>query len=189
MKRVFLLRHGNAYDKDWSELPESPLNDNGLEHAKVLAKRLEGYKVDEVYCSTMQRAVDTCKEFIKLNPEVTPIYKDELREVVDEHFASDHDKLIYLKDTFEDIKNKVFHAFRDILEDSKGENIFMFTHGHWIRFVVLGVLNGSIDGFFSMNVDFASVTLLQVLENGNMRLELFNDSSHTKGLPHGCPWI
>ena len=186
MKKVFLIRHGNAYDKDWKQVAESVLNETGQKHAESLAERFKDLRVDNVYCSTMDRAKVTCEIFLKHHPEVKPIFTDDLKEVVDEVFASDHEKLVFLKDRYEVIREKAFETFLKIVNESDGENVFLFTHGHWIRFVILSILYGSVDGFFSMNVDFASVSVIQVAEGARMKLLLFNDCRHTEGLPFGC---
>ncbi|MEK7595219.1 MAG: histidine phosphatase family protein [Patescibacteria group bacterium] len=188
MRQIYLIRHGNAYDKSWKQLPNSPLNKNGIEHAEAMARRFKDFKIQEVYSSTMERAKDTCQTFLTYHPGVTPKYEDSLREVVDEYFANDHDKLIYLIDKFIPIKQRVFDNFKSLVEGSKGENVFIFTHGHFIRFVVLGILRGDVLGFFNMNVDFASVTVVRIKDNGNLELAVFNDCSHTNGLDYGCSW-
>ncbi|OGC50627.1 hypothetical protein A2716_02985 [candidate division WWE3 bacterium RIFCSPHIGHO2_01_FULL_40_23] len=186
MKKVFLIRHGNAYDESWREGPESALNESGMKHAEALAERFKDFRVDEVFCSTMERSKNTCKIFLKYHSDVKAEYRDDVREVLDEAFASDHEKLEHLKGIFDPICSQVCDSFKRILSESKGENVFIFTHGHWIRFLVLKILEGSIDGFFNMNVDFASVTMVEVKSPDKMVLHLFNDASHTKGLPYGC---
>lgn len=182
MKMIFLIRHGDAYDENWAQNPTSHLNKDGQSHAEALAKRFENFKVDEIYCSTMQRAKDTCEVFLKSHPNAPVSYKDSLQEVLDE---SDHKLFI---DGFEKTKSEVFEAFEEIVKSSKDGNIFLFTHGHFIRFVVLSLLGGDIKGFFNAKVSFASVTVIRI-DEGKYTLLAFNDCLHTVGLPFGCGWL
>lgn len=188
MKRIYLIRHGDAYDADFMEKPVSPLNESGLKHAYAISERFKNEKVDQIFCSTMQRAVDTCAHFSKLHQNVTPIYKENLKEVADTKFMSEGEKYAFIKENFEALRQEVFEAFNELIEESLGENIFVFTHGHFIMFTVINMLKGDVDGFFRLCIDFTSVTIITVDDMGRLSLSLFNDCSHTKGLPYGCSW-
>lgn len=178
MKKIFLIRHGNAYDDSWHQTSASHLNKEGITHAEALAKRFMNHKLDAIFCSTMERAKDTCKAFLAYHSDARPIYKDSLREILGDNLSSDEEKDYFIRANFNAIREKVLKAFNEVNKESQGENIFVFTHSGFIRFVVLGLVGGNAEGFFSMRVDFASISVVEVLDTEKMKLTLFNDDLH-----------
>ncbi len=62
--RVYLARHGQTdgnlkgIAQGWTD---TPLNENGLKHAALLAERLRGVKLDAIYSSTLSRSRTTAE--------------------------------------------------------------------------------------------------------------------------------
>jgi len=86
--RLYLARHGetdwNAAQRfqGWSDIP---LNEVGRKQAAALADRLSVQYFDVVYCSDLQRAIETAKMIVKLSDCKPNLHSDpRLREV---HFG------------------------------------------------------------------------------------------------------
>lgn len=188
MKKIFLIRHGSAYDENSCQEANYSLNQSGTKHAEALAERFKGHKVDQVFSSTMERAKDTCTVFLKHHHKIKPVLDYRLREVLDEKCAYKHEGLVTRIAEFDITRSLVYKTLLSLIHDSDGENIFIFTHGHWIMFAVMAILMSESRAFFDMRVDFTSVTVLHAHTDGKLELVLFNDCSHTKGLEHGCSW-
>lgn len=85
MLTFYLVRHG-ATENNRKSLTmghiDTPLTEEGVKNATVLAKKLKGIAFDKIYCSDLGRCFRTAhiiKETVNLKPELTPV-KD-LREV------------------------------------------------------------------------------------------------------------
>jgi broad specificity phosphatase PhoE len=59
--KLYIVRHGESMSNigGYSILVEDPLSCHGEEQAQKLAERLEGLSFDAIYCSPLQRAVQT----------------------------------------------------------------------------------------------------------------------------------
>ena len=58
----------------------TPLTKKGLKQAKAVAQRLKNYEFDEIFCSDLTRAKQTCEEYLKLTNKKAN-YTEDLREV------------------------------------------------------------------------------------------------------------
>jgi broad specificity phosphatase PhoE len=189
MKRIFLFRHGNAYDENWKQSAKSILNESGMKHAEALALRFKDFKILEAYSSTIERAMETSQIVMKYHPEVEIVYKDTLREVFDLGKPTTRESAGLIIGSFEEVRQETFEHFKSIVEHSHDGNIFVFTHGNFIRLIVLSILGAGIEGFFNLSMEFSSVTGVEVTKEGYYKLLFFNDATHTSGLPYGCPWL
>lgn len=64
MKRIIMVRHGQSETnlrKAFTGQLNAPLTEVGREQARRMARYLDTYKVDKIYASTLQRAVDTAR--------------------------------------------------------------------------------------------------------------------------------
>ncbi len=186
MKRIYLFRHGSAYNNNECQEASYSLNKSGVTHAEALAERFKHNKVGQVFCSSLERAKDTCEVFLKHHHGKKPVMDYRLREVLDEKCFYRHEGLVTRIHEFDSIRSAVYKTLLSIIHDSDEGDVYIFTHGHWIMFAVMAVLKSDPRAFFNMKVDFASVTVLEANDEGNIDLVLFNDCSHTKGLEHGC---
>jgi broad specificity phosphatase PhoE len=81
--RLLLVRHGET---EWNRLgryqgqSDVELNRAGLEQARCLGRRLASEAIDAVYCSDLQRAIQTAQP-ITSDRNMTVTYCKELREL------------------------------------------------------------------------------------------------------------
>ena len=81
--KILFIRHGQTYDNlenllTWQK--EVALTETGHLQAKELAKKLEAYHIDYIYCSSMQRARDTITPYIEKHKDIGISYADKLKE-------------------------------------------------------------------------------------------------------------
>lgn len=79
---IYFVRHGQTdYNKNKIMMGHTdiPLNEEGIIHAYKLKEQLKNINFDLVYCSTLQRAKQTC-DIIFEDRNQAVVYRDELRE-------------------------------------------------------------------------------------------------------------
>ena len=83
MKTVIMVRHGQSETnvrKVFTGQIDAPLTDMGRQQARLMAEYLDKYKVDKIYASSLNRAVETAQAIA--DRQHCPLEKrDELREL------------------------------------------------------------------------------------------------------------
>ncbi len=86
--RVYLIRHAETettIEDRFAGSRDLALNPEGREHASELATRLEGFRIDAVYASPLNRAMETARAIAEgHHVDVTPV--DALREINHGHW-------------------------------------------------------------------------------------------------------
>ncbi len=169
--KLFLIRHGEAKVLE----NDTPLTEKGMEQAKAVAKRLANYEFDEVFCSDLTRAKQTCEEYLKLsNKEAT--YTEDLREIYrlivggpkKEGTSEGREE----KDT--ERANKIFEE----LSNKKRENILVFAHGNLIRYFITKSANfDPKKSWEGLEFHPSSVSIIN-FEDGKMTIKTLNSINH-----------
>ncbi|MDO4295311.1 MAG: histidine phosphatase family protein [bacterium] len=159
---IYIVRHGQT---DWNLCgkmqghTELPLNETGRQQARDMAEMLVGKQITEVYCSNMQRAVETASiiaERLGVSAYMTEGLKEKGYGEI-EGLTMDEAKQRYPQDMETWLKNpwenclpgegsetgmqvlqRAYSSWCDILERAKG-NIVIVTHGGTIL-TLLGYL-------------------------------------------------
>ena len=79
--KIYLVRHGRTHWNDLGlaqGLKDVPLNEEGINSAKELAKDIKNLKIDKCISSPLSRAKDTAK--ILVNDKIDIIYDDNSHE-------------------------------------------------------------------------------------------------------------
>ena len=100
----------------WSD---SPLTESGIQHAKILKEKLFDIKIDKVYCSSSERAIDTAEIIV----ENRSIELNVDRRLKDINYGTFEATPNYIKDTYfqySDTSNLDF-------SEAGGENIDQFN--------------------------------------------------------------
>ena len=189
--RVFLIRHAHAYDGQGLQMQDSELSKEGLWQAKQLSKRLKAVPVDKIYSSPTKRALQTARIVAKAHPHAKIKVEDYLQELFWEfwpelgHFHYDHAQELETKLGVDDqlkmlgaVQKKGLDILGRLYNENKGKAIFVFTHGNLIRSVVSAVMESGIKGFLSLEVNLASITILDLSED-TYRIVTVSDGCHT----------
>lgn len=190
-------REGDFYYKD-----NPPLTDYGIEQAKLLAKRLEKGKLDAMYSSTLERAVETAYECAKLQGDMPIILMPDLMENgTKEDYPGLDTKTVKEKYPLavpcireptmtggnltlgiEDTQGKTNRAKRILnyirKTYKKGETVALFSHGGFSKYFVSAALHIDISEKRRLSSNNSSVTKLKFYEDGTVKLSFLNDTSH-----------
>jgi broad specificity phosphatase PhoE len=148
--KITLVRHGETVEnanRIVQGQSEGMLNQRGVQQAKDLAKKLKGEHFDAVYCSDLQRCVDTVSEIIKYHPDLKVGYSQSLREVnfgllqgkkaseIDWSFAFNNDgNVVYGGgESYMMMAHRVIDFINSLLQEYKGKKVLIVTHGGPIR--------------------------------------------------------
>ncbi|WP_409273517.1 histidine phosphatase family protein [Neobacillus sp. SCS-31] len=151
MTKIGFIRHGTtAWNKERRAQGSSdiPLDQDGINEARMLADRLSGEEWDAIYASPLLRARQTA-EIIAARIGVEEIHFDSrLREVsggqiegtIEEEriakWGSDWRKLDLGVEKHESVLERGLPAIQEIKEANPGKNILIVSHGAFIRKIV-----------------------------------------------------
>lgn len=141
---LYIVRHGET---DWNMQgriqgnTDNPLNAKGLEQAKAVGVQLEGVKLNRIYPSGLQRAVQTSQAIAGKGAPITPdkrlnersrgIYEGKISSEVNEVFIPRFQALNDDMDGGESllsISSRVSQATREIVKRHMGETIMIVGH-------------------------------------------------------------
>jgi broad specificity phosphatase PhoE len=173
------------------------LSEVGRRQAELLGRRLERMDFDSVFCSSVQRAVETAEIALGESSDIN--YRDDLREI---SFGSWEGKLIEeIRDEFPgrienwfekptsvsiergealtDFRDRVVEAFEVITGGKESGNLLVITHGGVICTYLTELLGMDLDDLWSFSLPNASLTTVTL--EFRKRLRLFGDTSHLDG--------
>lgn len=205
MKRVYLARHGeiDANKKECLPTRNEALNEQGRMQAVQLAERVESLIIDRLIASDYPRAQQTVEPTAtakKIQIETNSLFGEmfepssfEGLSDFDERvmtFRSERDIHIEDKDWhFEDAENcyDVFmraQEARKLLEQSKNENIFIISHGYFIKALIAAILFGInkptkewFQVVLTLKLSNVGISYL-TYDNERWRVVMFNDYAH-----------
>lgn len=195
---VYLIRHGMTECnkmKSFQGAQDHPLNADGLNQAKELAKHFQNIALDSIYASTMTRARQTAGELAKVK-NLPVEFSDAFREIS----FGDWEGLEYAEITkrwpeefgqfmtcpsrchiphaasFEEVKQRVWQEFqRILLKEGGGRNIAIVAHGGCLRLLLCALLGMPIDNMWMLSLGNCSVTTLEFWD-GRCVMTGFNDA-------------
>lgn len=151
MTHLCLIRHGQT---DWNlegryqGQSDVPLNENGLEQARSLAKQLEGNKFTAIYSSDLKRAHQTAEPIsrslgisIRLEPRLREINQGEWEGVLVEEIKARYAKLWSQRtidpanvrppggETVREVATRVYAALDDIDRLFPEGRVLVVSHG------------------------------------------------------------
>jgi broad specificity phosphatase PhoE len=204
--RLFLVRHGettlSAEDR-FAGSTDVPLGPDGQAQARRLAARLAPDPIAAVYCSPMQRTVQTAS--IVAQPHGLELMtRDGLREMdhgrweglrradvevryPDEYSAWEEDPFTFAPAGGESGVQLVARALpviREIVVTHPGERVLVVSHKATIRLIIASLLGFDARGYRDrLDQSPACLNVLDFMSPVRARLMLFNDVSHYAGEP------
>jgi broad specificity phosphatase PhoE len=172
--QLLLVRHGQQeFDRNGpvAGFFDPPLSELGRTQAKLVGMCLSTERIDAVYASPLQRALDTGRE-IAWHHRLEPVVIDELREVgifrdvppdrtVVEHFgrrmlSGIRERMIHEKtwDVYPDsessheFRRRVINAMESIMVAHPGQRVVVACHGGVINAYIGHVIGSKYDMFF-----------------------------------------
>jgi probable phosphoglycerate mutase len=204
--RLFLVRHGEttltAEDR-FAGSTDVPLGPNGKQQAEKLAARLAADPIAAVYCSPMQRTVETAA-IVAQPHRLELVTRDGLREIdhgrweglrradvearyPDEYAAWEEDPFTFAPTGGESGVQVVARALpvvREIVVAHTGQNVLVVSHKATIRLIVASLLGFDARGYRDrLDQSPASLNVLDFKTPVRARLMLFNDISHYASAP------
>jgi len=191
---IYLIRHGHCEDSGYN--PE--LTETGVAQARRLAERLAAVSFDRIYHSDLIRAADTAKILSGAVPSA--LAEDARFREIDMG-----DILLSSWSGYPELYGEWVNHERDLpypngesgamawaryksaLEDivcQDYERVAVVAHGGAIRVMICGMLGISQEKRFllGMPVENCSVSIAVYTEDRRYILNVFNDSSHLRGL-------
>lgn len=206
MIKLYFIRHGRQNSGLCNV--NVPLDEAGIRQAELVAKRLELYDIDKLYCSNLIRAYQTA-EIIGENLGLVPIREEDFREISFGDMEGLDD--VQIKERFgdflierakaeedipnpggesgEDVFNRAMPIVKRIIEESKldnKKNIAIVSHGGLIRSVVAGVLAAPFAKKLCIGKDLENCSITEIdfdEKTGNFIVERVNDYAHIEVEP------
>jgi broad specificity phosphatase PhoE len=168
--KIYFIRHGNKE----RENENSPLTKKGIKQSKILGKRLNKFKFDEIYCSDLIRAKQTLKNAFP-KPRNKIIIEESLNEFKTEVLKKDG-KNLNDKKRLENLKK----FLKKITENTSSEkNILIISHGNINRILLSFFLSLNLSKTIYFRQNETGINEISYSKKyKNWRLERWNDFSH-----------
>ncbi len=199
--RFIFVRHADtsgSVERRFTGSTDVPLTDDGVKHARELAKRLRPIRIDAMHVSPLVRCVQTADAITEVTGRKATLVEDlrecgfgclenlSLEEAV-EQFGGDklaewfgaEDCCPPDGETWIAVGERVLRWFEDAAKRYDGRSVLAVTHGGPILWLTRHITGAPYRAMGVLEIDPASITIMQ-LRGGTWRLRLFNDTSHLR---------
>lgn len=179
--QIYVVRHGESVANDEDRVPErsTPLTQRGLGQANSVAEYLIGKRVEAIYSSPLERALQTSKSIAgKLGLAVVELpglsdmdyggiagkdlYDDEVREILSELDPNKPDYRIPGGGNFQDLQERIKLAIKEIL--SSGNDVVASVGHKDSNRIALGELLGmALEESLKIEQDTGEVYLIDTV--------------------------
>lgn len=201
MLRLYITRHGQT---EWNiegkmqGWADSPLTQKGKEDAKLLAKHLQDVEFDAIYSSPSPRAYDTA-EIIKGSRDINVIKNELLKEinigiwegqtkdVLKEKYPTQYKAFfeaphLYVPvdgESFFEVQNRMKQFLEYIKTQHQSGNLLIVTHTCALKLTLEYIKGTTMDQLWAPpKIGNASLSIVEIAEDGTMKLVLEGDMSH-----------
>lgn len=195
--RLLFVRHGeseaNALPITQGQL-DTPLSDRGIGQASLIAARLRDERIDCVYVSDLDRAVQTARMIVEHHPGVSLVRSSLLRERSagvfegrpNEEFKREYEKFSFGKfrpyrgESFEDLQRRAVEFYQGLLDMHLGQTVLLVGHGGFFTSLLLYLMNRPIelDAFREARPPNCALTVLEIDDDRNHKITLLNCVKH-----------
>ncbi len=208
MAKIILIRHGEVagnaggrlFFSGWDDVP---LNERGLEQARLVSKYLSPVQFKAVYCSDLQRARRTAQEIAA--PHGLQVLEDAAWCEINFGAWSGADESDLLAkwpelwrqrqadpenvrppdgENLRDVWNRVQPAWHNIVsrhEANQEENVAVVAHQGTIRLLLLGLLQAPLGSYRTLIVRNCSISTVLAFE-GRVSIAGINGCDHLNAL-------
>ncbi len=196
--RLLITRHGET---PWNKKEllqghsDTNLSKLGREQAKKLAKGLEKYPIDKIYCSDLKRCRQTIAPFLKLHKDIPIEYTAEIRErnfgrfegKKKEEMISEFKEKGYTLNTlkipgvesFSEVRKRISGFVKKLFEKEKGKNILLVIHGGTKFALMMDLFKRDLeDDNKKYRAKNTAISIIDIKENGNHKAKLLNSVDH-----------
>ena len=201
MGKIFIIRHGQTSGNSalkYFGITDVELNEEGINQAGLISKRLEKENIYRIYSSSLKRAFKTAE--IIANPHrISVELKEDLGEInfgnweglgfqeiqksYPQEFSEWQNNLMGFTmpqgESILGLKKRVETAFNEILNSARENNVIIVTHGGPIRIILSKILSPSAleTVFWKIRQDNAALNIIENIDNIQI-ISLINDTSH-----------
>ncbi len=209
-KIVYFVRHGQSVDNvaPVFQSPDSPLSDEGVRQAQLIAKRVSKLAFDALIASPFLRTKQTVEVIAKVaqkEPEYSDLFVERLKptsingkpyndvqasSICKEWIKSLHTPELRVEDgeNFTDIIERADKALK-FLDSRPESSLVVVTHGYFLRTIIARVLFGNLltrelHRSFQMHAEHENAGLTVLHYQGTFerdpewRLWIYNDHAH-----------
>jgi alpha-ribazole phosphatase len=182
-KKIYLARHGAVLQKGdakrYTGQTDLPLNAEGLWQAEMLADKLKDIELEAVYCSDLQRSVDTARTIARrhgLDPLVRSGFRevnlgrweglsfDEVRRLYPAEYEDRGRDIVNFRppagESFLDCAQRVIPAFYEALW-SVGGDILIVAHAGVNRILICHALGKPMSEIFDIDQDYCCLNVIR----------------------------
>ncbi|MGE7090613.1 histidine phosphatase family protein [Lysinibacillus sp. NPDC048646] len=187
MTTFFLVRHGETVWNKEQRLQgwlDSPLSEQGIQHAKKLGEQLKDIQFAAAYSSSSGRAKETL-QFLITNRELDRYFEDDLREIFlgkwqgktiedilvtnrfDYELYTDYPAQFIATHTesFGAVTERAMYTLKNIAEKYPHDNILIVSHGVTIKCIINVILERGMNQLWSAPIiEGTSVTIIERLD-------------------------
>ncbi len=200
MVKVILVRHGET---DWNRSrrfqggnSDTQLNQNGRQQAESLALRLKPERIQAIYSSPLQRALDTAQAIarhhqleVKVEPTLNEIdaaklegiLLEELGERLDQFLIEEsRGKSIFKKyggESLAELQQRVWRTIQRLVNRHHDGVFVVASHYFTIMTIICSVLNLPLSQMGRLRLGAGSISII-TFDKQVTRLILFNDTCH-----------
>jgi len=200
MIRLLLVRHGLTQwneEKRYLGNTDIPLNKIGKQQAIALAHALREEHFNQIYSSTLQRALETA-EVIKANREISLILDPRLRELnfgvfegltfteaktrypdILSTWLDNYDQPPDKGEPFSSLTERVDSFLDDLKMITAPQTILIVSHGGCIREIIRLLLKLPRERYWLFQFDLASLSEVHVDDNYSTIVRI-NDTQHLR---------
>ena len=198
MINIILIRHGET---DWNQLrriqganSNTELSQRGKEQAESLALRLKDEKIQAIYSSPLQRALDTARAIagyhqieVAIEPALKEIDVGELEGIHIEKVGHRLDQLLTNQDgtllkmpggeSLAEVQQRAWSTIQRLIGQHSDGVIAVTSHYFVILTIICSVLNLPLSQIGRLRLGVGSISTI-TFDGEIPRLLLFNDSCH-----------
>lgn len=198
MTRLILIRHGEteySLQKRYCGFSDPPLNENGIRQSERLFSKLKKTRVDRVYSSDLQRALQSARiifrkpaleqfsDFREMDFGVLEGLRYE--EIINIYPKLYRDWLKYPEEikipqgeSLEELSKRVNAKLSSILSENKGKVIALVTHGGPIRTILCNTLRFDLKMFWQIKQEIGALNIIDYSDELIPAVVKMNDTSH-----------